>query len=366
MHASPHGETPASFTGCPPVTPEEIQQGETEATLTQREFIRGGLKVLGLMAAYGTGALPVIKIIDDLYEKTHWPARPARFDLVPGAERLGKGGRLNVVFPGFGQTDGYAAASELFAAKNGSEKVAALFKPPQGYDALDVANPLSRLIDEHQPDSMVLYCVSMGDVLGLETMQYIVRHDKRRPGKSLAQSLPPPIDHIVLLSSPSDKFDAIAGGPVADALVSFGQAIDYGGGPIGKFAFDSYTQFHRDPQLDKGMQGAVELFSNTMQEVNNNCPPKMAWSDIKFLFPFSIDKQASRYRIITNPPRTKLVYIKTETDDIVNYKRAIRIFGANATQLGVEMVVLSSGNINHANTIGGAHTYGEWDNGQTA
>ena len=168
-----------------------------------------------------------------------------------------------------------------------------------------------------------------------------------------------------MLSSPANRFDAVEGGPLADALVAFAIASGYQGGPIGKGIFDAVDQYRNDPRFERGPRGIVEMIMNTLREVNNDSAPRKDMSDLELLYKFNLRQQAAQYRTFTNPtsmPRTQLVYIMTDSDNIVKTRQAIKTIQATAGPLDVDLTVLNSHAPRHAATEPAAQTYAAWDN----
>lgn len=354
---------------CPPRSPVPAAEMATAtAGFSRREFLKKTGRVAAGAALYGTGAVSVAGKISSIYTKARWPDSDPLITLAEGAETLARGGEEYIVFMGYGQRDGRDAANELFAALGGKKVVASMRYPSQSFTCEDLAPDVAQHIRQRRIAKLNLVGVSMGTVIGLDTMRDVMLQDKRKPGRNLtatngAQGTLPSIDYMIAYSSPSDMQDAFQG-ELADVIISISDRLHYSGEAAGKLLYDVADQFKNRPLYMDGLDGVAKMVVNCLLEVNNDCPPAMALSQLRILRPFNVLQQAENYRIVVNPD-TQLVYVAPNSDDIVNDDRAARNYSLGFHEINVAKVtVLSSGDTNHANTKDSANVFGQWRDAQ--
>ncbi|HEX8350435.1 MAG TPA: hypothetical protein VF598_10775, partial [Hymenobacter sp.] len=79
-----------------------------------------------------------------------WPVTGATVALVPGTEKLPKGGEEWVVFGGAGQQYATNAAREFYDAQGKKNVVAAFNYPSRAFDIDNVATALSAYVDKRR------------------------------------------------------------------------------------------------------------------------------------------------------------------------------------------------------------------------
>ena len=367
MSTSPQSGAAELYPACPPIAPAEQQT--PERTFDRRSF--GKIVISGAVTAvtYAVPTIAVLKTVDDIYTKLRWPAGEPYISPADGAENIPPGGDEHIVFMGYGQNDATNAANQLFNALGRTTSVSAMHYPNQGFTCRDLAPVIAQRIRERRPARLNIVGVSMGTDIGLESARLVVLQDKRRPGHTITkedqkQERQSRINYLVAYSSPSKMEDAFQG-EIADTIVAISDRLHYSGDAAGKLLYDMVDQHSNHPLYAEGLSGIFKMARNCISEVNNDCSPEMALSQLKILMPFNFANQATQYSPVFDP-FGHIIYIAPQVDSIVDGPRAARDYEDGSRRSHLGFTLLSSGNTNHANTADSALAYGHWRKTQTA
>ena len=366
MPAVERGEPAEVAASMSPVPPQEIQQAATNMrTLERRTF--GKIALGGVVVALG-GARFLQQVNND-YTSIRWPAAPARIDMVPGSDRLARGGEEYLVAMGFGQQDAMNASHELYSAINEDLPVASLRYPSVDFMPEDLARVVAAHIRVRRMSKLNIVGSSAGFIMMLRALQHVYPRNVRQPGRTDTNTngqqtgYLPRINQLIAYSSPSNWESAIQQDTeLGKVMLAAGEKYGYHGDTAGKLIYDLTDQSRNNPDLSQTLPGLRTLLYRTFQEVNNNCPPGMCWGMFRQIVQFDIRTQGPQYGGIV-APSTEIIYTAPNHDLIVADRQSERDY---AQGLRKNVMVLSTGNTNHANTLNSSLVIGEARNDLTA